>query len=98
MVMHLFAVCVCVCTCAPRSFAHTQSSLALLERVCVCVARNEPVLLVGDTGVGKTATVSYLAQLAGMFVFQMLLCLFVSCLFVDLFDVACVCCVMCVCG
>ncbi len=47
---------------------HTQSSLALLERVCVCVSKNEPVLLVGETGVGKTVTVSYLAQLAGRWV------------------------------
>ena len=31
----------------------------------MCVAKNEPVLLVGETGVGKTATVSYLAQLTG---------------------------------
>ena len=49
-----------------RLYAHTQSSLALLERVSVCVANSEPVLLVGETGVGKTATISYLAQLTGM--------------------------------
>ena len=36
----------------------------------MCVARNEPVLLVGETGVGKTATVSYLAQLVGMCVYS----------------------------
>ena len=50
-----------------RLFAHTQSSLALLERVAVCVARSEPVLLVGETGVGKTATISHLARLTGKF-------------------------------
>ncbi len=49
-----------------RLYAHTQSSLALLERVSICVASSEPVLLVGETGVGKTATISYLAQLTGM--------------------------------
>ena len=48
-----------------RLFVHTRSSLCLLEQVCACVARSEPVLLVGETGVGKTATISYLAQLAG---------------------------------
>ena len=52
------------CACL-RLYAHTQSSLALLEKVSVCVARSEPVLLVGETGVGKTATISYLAQLTG---------------------------------
>ncbi len=39
--------------------------MSLLEKICVCVARNEPVLLVGETGVGKTATINYLAKLAG---------------------------------
>ena len=49
-----------------RLYAHTQSSLALLEKVSVCVAKNEPVLLVGETGVGKTATINYLAELTGL--------------------------------
>lgn len=46
-------------------FAHTRQSLALLERVAVAVTCNEPVLLVGETGIGKTATVQYLAHLTG---------------------------------
>ena len=29
---------------------------------------NEPVLLVGETGVGKTATVNYLAKITGEYV------------------------------
>ncbi|XP_064402600.1 midasin-like isoform X2 [Halichondria panicea] len=43
-------------------FAHTSSSLRLLESVCRCVQMNEPVLLVGETGVGKTAVVNYLSK------------------------------------
>ena len=46
-------------------YAYTQSSLCLLESVCRCVQMNEPVLLVGETGVGKTAVVNYLSQLTG---------------------------------
>jgi midasin len=46
-------------------YSHTQSSLSLLEAVSRCVQMAEPVLLVGETGVGKTATVSYLASVTG---------------------------------
>lgn len=46
-------------------FAYTQSSSRLLESVCRCVQMNEPVLLVGETGVGKTAVVKFLSQLTG---------------------------------
>jgi midasin (ATPase involved in ribosome maturation) len=46
-------------------YSHTRSSLTLLEAVCRCVQMAEPVLLVGETGVGKTATVNYLAQVTG---------------------------------
>ena len=46
-------------------YSHTQSSLSLLEKVCRCVQMSEPVLLVGETGVGKTAAVNYLAQITG---------------------------------
>ena len=47
------------------TFAHTQESLSLLERVSCCMQMNEPVLLVGETGVGKTAAVNYLAAATG---------------------------------
>ena len=46
-------------------FAHTRQSLLLLESVGRCVQQQEPVLLVGETGVGKTALVSYLASITG---------------------------------
>ncbi|XP_064473273.1 midasin-like [Ornithodoros turicata] len=46
-------------------FAHTHQSLTLLERIAVAVTCAEPVLLVGETGIGKTAAVQYLAHLTG---------------------------------
>ena len=46
-------------------FAFTRQSVNLLERVAVCVTQNEPVLLVGETGVGKTSSVQYLAEKVG---------------------------------
>ena len=36
-----------------------------MERVAVATARAEPVLLVGETGTGKTASVQHLAALLG---------------------------------
>lgn len=36
-----------------------------MERIAVCVSSNEPVLLVGETGVGKTSVVQALADLLG---------------------------------
>ena len=47
------------------SFAFTRQSVALLEQVAVCVAKNEPVLLVGETGTGKTSCVQFLSQQMG---------------------------------
>ncbi|XP_078492436.1 midasin isoform X3 [Ciona intestinalis] len=46
-------------------FAHTRHSCVLLERVAGCVETSEPVLLVGETGVGKTSVLQYLAQETG---------------------------------
>jgi midasin (ATPase involved in ribosome maturation) len=48
-----------------QNFAMTKYSLRLLERVAVCVSRNEPVLLVGETGTGKTTSVQELADILG---------------------------------
>ncbi|CAL1290109.1 unnamed protein product [Larinioides sclopetarius] len=45
------------------TFAHTRQAVALLEKVATCVKHKEPVLLVGETGTGKTSIVQYLAEL-----------------------------------
>ncbi|KAJ3293693.1 AAA ATPase midasin [Borealophlyctis nickersoniae] len=50
---------------AKRPFAATGPSLRLLERLAVCANLCEPVLLVGETGTGKTSVVQYLADLVG---------------------------------
>lgn len=46
-------------------FSFTRQSSVLLERVAVCVYNSEPVLLVGETGTGKTSSVQYLAEQMG---------------------------------
>ncbi|XP_014214403.1 midasin [Copidosoma floridanum] len=46
-------------------FSFTRPSACLLERISCCVAQNEPVLLVGETGTGKTSCVQYLARSTG---------------------------------
>ncbi|XP_048240547.1 midasin-like [Haliotis rufescens] len=50
---------------SPPTFAYTRQSVCLLEKVSVCVSRNEPVLLVGETGTGKTSSVQFLAHQLG---------------------------------
>jgi midasin len=45
--------------------AFTRHALVLLEQLAVCVHHSEPVLLVGDTGTGKTSAVQHLARLTG---------------------------------
>ena len=47
-------------------FAYTKHALVLLERVASSIRNNEPVLLVGETGTGKTSTVQYLATQCGI--------------------------------
>ena len=44
-------------------FSKTQQSMLLLERLACCVNHYEPVLLVGETGTGKTSTVQFLCHL-----------------------------------
>ena len=46
-------------------FSFTTNSVNLLERLAVCIEECEPVLLVGETGTGKTSTVQYLADKTG---------------------------------
>ncbi|XP_076077814.1 midasin-like isoform X3 [Mytilus galloprovincialis] len=47
------------------TFSFTRQSSSLLEKVAVSVMSSEPVLLVGETGTGKTSSVQYLAQQLG---------------------------------
>ncbi|KAL5289670.1 hypothetical protein ACFFRR_009616 [Megaselia abdita] len=44
------------------TFSFTKNTLCLLERISVPISQNEPILLVGETGVGKTTCVQYLAE------------------------------------
>ena len=46
-------------------FATTNQSSLLLEKLLRCVTMKEPVLLVGETGTGKTSTIQYLASVLG---------------------------------
>lgn len=46
-------------------FSFTRQSANLLEKIACCVISNEPVLLVGETGTGKTSSVQYLARQTG---------------------------------
>lgn len=48
-----------------QTFAATRPAAVLLEQLAMCVAKGEPVLLVGETGTGKTSTVQHLARVTG---------------------------------
>ncbi|XP_034939027.1 midasin [Chelonus insularis] len=47
------------------NFSFTRPSANLLERITCCVNQKEPVLLVGETGTGKTSVIQFLAKSAG---------------------------------
>ncbi|WVN89377.1 uncharacterized protein L203_104600 [Cryptococcus depauperatus CBS 7841] len=46
-----------------RPFALTKPSLVLLERIAVSLVVNEPILLVGETGTGKTTAVQHISSI-----------------------------------
>ncbi|KAJ8930712.1 hypothetical protein NQ314_016477 [Rhamnusium bicolor] len=46
-------------------FSFTRPAAVLLERIMCCVNLREPVLLVGETGTGKTSSIQYLAHTIG---------------------------------
>ncbi|KAG9965594.1 midasin, partial [Aureobasidium melanogenum] len=48
-----------------RAFSTNAHTLRLLDRVAVAVAQKEPLLLVGETGTGKTTSVQHLADQLG---------------------------------
>ena len=48
-----------------RRFFKTKQSLRLMEQICVCIKNVEPMLLVGETGCGKTTVIQYVAELMG---------------------------------
>ncbi|XP_057307926.1 midasin-like isoform X2 [Hydractinia symbiolongicarpus] len=48
-----------------QRFSFTRHSLKLLEDIAEGVMNNEPILLVGETGCGKTSTVQFLAEQCG---------------------------------
>ncbi|CAB3406564.1 unnamed protein product [Caenorhabditis bovis] len=50
---------------ARHRLGHTRDVVQLMERIAVCVSNNEPLLLVGETGVGKTSVVQAVADLIG---------------------------------
>lgn len=48
-----------------RPFSTNGYTLRLLEKIAVSVNRQEPLLLVGETGTGKTTCIQYLAEQLG---------------------------------
>ncbi|THY35096.1 midasin [Aureobasidium pullulans] len=48
-----------------RAFSTNAHTLRLLDRVAVAVSQKEPLLLVGETGTGKTTSVQHLADQLG---------------------------------
>ena len=55
----------CVCSGMAARHAYTRPAALLLEQLAACVEKSESVLLVGETGTGKTSTVQHLAALTG---------------------------------
>lgn len=66
-------------------FVEIRSSLYVLERIACSVKHNEPVLLVGETGTGKTTLVQNLALRLGQKL-TVLVC-YILLLFILLFEI-----------
>ena len=49
-----------------KAFAATGHVMRSLEAVAVAAAQQEPMLLVGETGTGKTTLVQHLAEQVGL--------------------------------
>ncbi|OLL27013.1 Midasin [Neolecta irregularis DAH-3] len=49
----------------PRTFANTNHALRLMEQLASSIRLNEPILLVGETGTGKTTVIQHLAETCG---------------------------------
>ena len=47
------------------AYVYTAATLRLLEQISVSLQMDEPVLLVGETGTGKTSCVQEIAKLQG---------------------------------
>ena len=45
-----------------RPYYLTRPASRLLEFIGMCIEKKEPVLIVGETGVGKTSAIQYLAN------------------------------------
>lgn len=50
--------------CLSSSFAQTGAAMRLMERLSVSIVNNEPILLVGETGVGKTTVIQEIAKIS----------------------------------
>ncbi|EKX38425.1 hypothetical protein GUITHDRAFT_77201, partial [Guillardia theta CCMP2712] len=48
-----------------ENFCRTRRTLQAMEAIAACVYHNEPVLLTGETGTGKTTIVQYVASQVG---------------------------------
>lgn len=59
-----------------RPFVEIRSSLHVLERIACSVKYNEPVLLVGETGTGKTTIVQNLALMLDQKLTVLVCCIF----------------------
>lgn len=60
-----------------QPFVEIRSSVHVLERIACSIKYNEPVLLVGETGTGKTTLVQSLARRIGYKFTVLVYCFFI---------------------